>query len=242
MKTLWLARLARPDLLKAIISLARKVQKWSRNDDKCLYRLMSYINATTEYTLTGTVNDPKEHLHLELYVDADFAGDREDAYSTNGAWLVLAGPNTYFPLCWLSKKQSAVSRSTAESEIISLAHALFLEALPMCALWDRILGRTVDLYIREDNLAAITIAKAGYSPKLRHVSRTHKVNLGSIKDEVVKDNCHLVHHPTDKQAADIFTKALEVQKWGRALNMLGIQTEPLEKFEKHTTWSQSGGS
>ena len=204
---------------------------------------MSYLNATAEYTLTGTVNDPKEKLWLELYVDADLAGDREDAYPTNGAWLVLAGENTYFSFTWLSKTQSAISRSTAESEIIALAHALFLEALPMCALWDRLLDRTVDLYIREDNLAAITIAKAGFSPKLRHVSRTHKVNLSPIKDEVIKENCHLVHHPTDKQAADIFTKALEVQKWARATNMLGIQTEKPEKIkrESYTTWSQNGG-
>ena len=37
MKQLWLARLARPDLVKAINLLACKVQNWIRNDDKRLY-------------------------------------------------------------------------------------------------------------------------------------------------------------------------------------------------------------
>ena len=222
MKTLWLGRLARPDIVRAITGLARKVTRWSLNDDRQLYRLMCYIHSTIDYTLTGTVNDPPEDLWLELFVDADFAGDREDALSTNGGWLVLCGPNSYFPLTWVSKKQSSVSRSTSEAEIVALAHSLFLEALPMCALWDLILDRTVELTIHEDNKAAILIAEAGFSSKLRHISRTHKVNISSIRDEVVKEEVSLQHISTDKQAADIFTKALEVQKWGAALNMLGV--------------------
>ena len=92
----------------------------------------------------------------------------------------------------------------------------------MCTFWDKILDRDVELIIHEDNKAAILIAEAGFSSKLRHISRTHKVNISSIKSEISKDEVTLQHIPTDKQAADIFTKALEVQKRGAALNMLGI--------------------
>ena len=35
--------------------------------------------------------------------------------------------------------------------------------------------------IKEDNTATIKVMRKGYSPKLRHVQWTHKVNLGSIK-------------------------------------------------------------
>jgi hypothetical protein len=228
MKDLWVARLARPDLFKAICALATKVQRWTRNCDRMLYRLMCYMKRTIDYRLYGYVRDKPENLRLDLYVDADFAGDREDSYSTSGGWLVLAGPDTYFPLCWVSKKQTSVSRSTTESEIVSLAHSLFLEALPMCTLWDTILGREVDLHIHEDNEAAILVINKGFSSKLRHILRTHKVNIQSIKDEVDKPHTHLKHVSTDKQAADIFTKALEPQKWQAALDMLHIATVPLE--------------
>ena len=231
MKTLWLGRLARPDIVRAITGLARKVTRWSKNDDRQLYRLMCYIHSSLEYTMTGTINDPPSDLRLELYVDADFAGDREDALSTNGGWLVLCGPNSYFPLTWVSKVQSSVSRSTSESEIVALAHSLFLEALPMCAMWDMILGRSVDLVIHEDTKAAILIAESGFSSKLRHISRTHKVNISSIRDEVTKDGVSLQHIPTNMQAADIFTKALEVQKWAAALNMLSIHAYRPESWE-----------
>ena len=50
------------------------------------------------------------------------------------------------------------------------------------------------------------LSQKGYSKRLRHISQTHKVNLGSLKK--VCDNAELVHIETKKQAADIFTKAL----------------------------------
>ena len=43
MKALWVARLARPACSKAIGDLTTKVTKWSKNDDKRLFRLFCYI-------------------------------------------------------------------------------------------------------------------------------------------------------------------------------------------------------
>jgi hypothetical protein len=220
MKLLWLARLSRPDLIKPIGDLARDVQKWSVNNDKALYRLVCYVQSTLEYRLTGTVNDPLDQLKLKLYVDADFAGDRINAKSTNGGFLCLSGPNTFFPLQWISRRQTSVSRSTTESEVVSLAHSLFLEALPMCDMFDCILGRDVELEVLEDNEATIKIVRKGYSSKLRHISRTHRVNLASVKEVFENPNIALNYVGTLEQVADIFTKALEPQKWGAALDML----------------------
>ena len=75
MKDLWVARLARPDLTKAITALAAKVSKWTRNHDRMLYRLMCYTWSTQDHELVGHVNGSLENLWLELYVDADWAGD-----------------------------------------------------------------------------------------------------------------------------------------------------------------------
>ena len=62
MEALWVARLARPDLLKPITALARHVQSWSTNCDKQLYRLMCYMHATPDLKLTGRVNDPLDKV------------------------------------------------------------------------------------------------------------------------------------------------------------------------------------
>ena len=61
--------------------------------------------ATRDYELVGYVNNSIDKLWIELYVDADWAGDREDKYSTNGGYLVLAGPNSKFPLAWVCRSR-----------------------------------------------------------------------------------------------------------------------------------------
>ena len=222
MKCLWLGRLARPDIIKPIGDLATQVQKWSKNCDKALHRLICYIHSTLDHRLIGTVNDPAESLRLRLYVDADFAGDRLDAKSTNGGFLCLYGENTFFPLAWICKKQTAVSRSTTEAEVISLAHSLFAEALPTAALWCEILGRDVLLEVLEDNEATIKIIKKKGSAKLRHVSRTHRVNLASTYDVFQDPSVDLMYVNTKEQVADIFTKAIAPQHWDHALRLMGM--------------------
>ena len=130
-KALWLGRLARPDIIKPINDLATKVQSWSRGNDKKVLRLIQYIASTPHYRLVGTIQDKHEDLELRLFVDADFAGDKSTARSTSGGFLALSGPSSFFPLAWISKRQTSTSRSTTESEVVSLAHSLYQEGLPV---------------------------------------------------------------------------------------------------------------
>jgi hypothetical protein len=225
MKCLWLGRLARPDLVKPIGDLASMITKWSVNCDRQLYRLICYIHSTQHYKLTGTVQDRPEDLVLRLFVDADFCGERLDTKSTNGGFLVLVGPSTWFPLAWVSKRQTRTSRSTTESEIASLAFSLYQEALPAVLHWTNLLGFPIPLEVMEDNQATILIIKKGWSPKLRHVVRTHKIDLGCLSEEFEDENVSIHYVDTTKQSADIFTKALEPQKWLNALNLLGIRSD-----------------
>ena len=76
----------------------------------------------------------------------------------------------------------------------------------------------------EDNQATILVVRKGYSPKLRHISRTHKVNLSCLSEVFSDDDVSIEYVDTKEQAADIFTKALQPQKWGAALNLLGMRT------------------
>ena len=60
------------------------------------------------------------HFRLGLFQDSDFAGDFEDFKSTSGEVLCIFGSNTFVPISWMCKKQTSVSHSSTESEIISL--------------------------------------------------------------------------------------------------------------------------
>ena len=75
-----------------------------------------------------------------------------------------------------------------------------------------LLGRSVALRVMEDNQATILVVRKGYSPKLRHITRTHKIYLSGHAEVFREDSATLEYCQTDKQAADIFTKSLPPQK------------------------------
>ena len=88
----------------------------------------------------------------------------------------------------------------------------------------KLLGFPMPLEVLEDNQATIIIAKAGWSPKMRHVVRSHKVDLGSLGEEFEEGSgVTLQYVDTTEQSADIFTKDLEPAKWNRALSLLGVR-------------------
>ena len=54
--------------------------------------------------------------------------------------MCVFGSHTFVPISWMCKKQTAVSHSSTESEIISLDTRLRLDGLPALELWDLIVS------------------------------------------------------------------------------------------------------
>ena len=65
-----------------------------------------------------------------------FSGDSRDSKSTSGCFLALVGPNSFYPLTAVSKKQTAVSHSTSEAEVVALDACVRTEGIPMLMLLD----------------------------------------------------------------------------------------------------------
>ena len=76
----------------------------------------------------------------DCFKTLDFAGDLEDSKSTSGRTLSIFGSHTFVPISWMCKKQTAVSDSSTESEIISLDTGLRLDGLLALELWDLIVS------------------------------------------------------------------------------------------------------
>jgi hypothetical protein len=196
MKVLYGARMGRWDLLKAVASLATHLTKWKPACDKALFRLLCYINCTTSATLTGCIGDAPGELSLRLYADADFAGDKSTHRSTSGAFLALVGPRSFMPLAAKTKKQSCVSHSTPEAEVVSLNLALRTLGMPAMTLWDLVLGRKAGLDVMEDNDATIVIVNSGRNPSLRLVPRTQGVNVAWLHEVFRNPDYRLYYQPT----------------------------------------------
>ena len=67
---------------------------------------------------------------LGLFQDSDSVGDLEDSKSTSTETLCIFGSHTFVPISWMCKKQTSVSHSSTESEIISLDAGLRLDGIP----------------------------------------------------------------------------------------------------------------
>ena len=268
LKALYLARLARPDILWAVNTLAREVTQWNIASDKRLHRLISYLHHTKDHVMTSFVGDYAHECKLMMFCDASFAGDLRDSKSTSGGILVLVGPNTFAPICWTCKKQGAVSHSSTESEAISLDTCLRLDGLPAMDFWDIVINvmhpefakpitidqrkpnildklnesyrifksidntptikeeirRNAKLVILEDNEAVIKMCNKGRSPNMRHVQRTHRVNLDFLFQIITKDpNISILYVNTKEQLADIFTKgSFTASTWNVLLKLIQI--------------------
>ena len=106
-------------LLRAVGHLARRFTKWGKLENRKLTKIVEYIHSIYDLRLTGLIGDATEDRGLGQYSDATFTSDRSDAKSISGLFLDLVGPMSFYPLAVRSKKQTAVSHSTAEAEVVA---------------------------------------------------------------------------------------------------------------------------
>ena len=85
------------------------------------------------------VGNTAQQCRLGLIQDSDFAGDSEDSKSTSGGILCVFGSHTFVPKSWMYKKQTSVSHSSTEAEVISLDAGLRMDGIRALDLWDLVL-------------------------------------------------------------------------------------------------------
>ena len=61
---------------------------------------------------------------------------QENSKSTSGGTLCIFGSHTFVPISWMCKKQTSVSHSSTDSEMISLDAGLRMDGIPALDLWD----------------------------------------------------------------------------------------------------------
>ena len=282
MKMLYGARLVRYELLWPICSIARMVSKWSKAEDKRLYRLICYLNTTLDHTLESFVGDAAHCCHVILYTDADFAGDTQTSKSTSGCYIAIAGPNTFAPITAMCKKQNCVSHSSTESEIVAAEYAVRTEGLQILTFWEHVVhmynrkrdgpprppqstptkgeprlitdGSDLDfnprryhaytrpanlvteLIIAEDNEAVIKIIRKCRSTALRHLPRTHRIDVYWLFEVCNSPEVRLKYCNTKQQIADLMTKALNSPPvWQYLIDLAQIRAGPLPSATQGTT-------
>ena len=127
-----------------------------------------------------------------------------------------------FPILWSWKKQASTARSTTEAELIAFAGVLFGEALNLHTMAEHVSEQAIPIKFEQDNQAAIAVLQAGYSAKLRHVGRVHRVDIASIHEQLVDETFLLEYCESKVQSANGLTKIINGVEWHMTMQQFCI--------------------
>jgi hypothetical protein len=193
---LYLANTTRPDIAHAVGVLSRYRGTPTTAHMQEGLRVVRYLKDTRDLALQlGGGTSP-----LEGYVDADYAGDLDMRASTTGFLFQVYGGS----VVWGSKKQSATATSTVESEFRAASHAV-KEAIWLRGFLEEI---HVDVWkppLFIDNSGCVrNLWNLVNSKYTKHVA----VAFHHARASVIQGDVDVKYVPTQKNVADIFTKAL----------------------------------
>ena len=176
-----------------------------------------YLKGTRD---KGTILRPVEGKGLEVFVDADFAGnwdpeeheDRDTARSRHGYYITYAGCS----ILWKSQLQTEIALSSTESEYTGLSYAL-REAIPIMNLLSEMIKQGIPIKssdakvhckVFEDNTGALEIARIPkFRPRTKHLNNRLHHFRGYV--DGLMDNLITIHKiDTKDQPADMLTKPL----------------------------------
>ncbi|KAI3796080.1 hypothetical protein L1987_38743 [Smallanthus sonchifolius] len=161
-----------------------------------------------------TASRPDIMFAVCLCAHSDYGGCNLDRKSTSGGCQFLGNRL----VSWQCKKQSTVSQSTAEAEYIAAA----LCCSQVRWIHHQMLDYGITFHetpILCDNTAVPHITKNPVQhSKTKHIEIKHHF----IRDCVEKKHIKIVEVKTNKQTADIFTKAFDSTRFAQLVEMLGM--------------------
>lgn len=178
-------------------------------------RILRYLKGTMDYGLLFPADLSSENAEMVGFTDSDWCGGQDDRRSTAGYVFQFCSGS----ISWCSKKQSVVALSSCEAEYIAAAlgacQALWLENL----MDEPKLQQKKPMKLLIDNKSAINLAK---HPVAHGRSKHIQTRFHFIRDEVNSGKLELEHCQTENQVADIFTKALKVEKFEELRDKLKV--------------------
>ena len=198
---MYLATMTRPDIAYTVGVLARFNCNPGKAHWNAVKHLFRYLKGTLDMKLEYGP-DPAIGDHMFItFSDADHGGDKDCGKSTSGYILKLGSG----AVCWRSKLQQVVTRSTTEAEYIAAGAA----GMEICWVQNLLkeLGYTptapAKLYM--DNQSAMSVAK---NPE--HHGRMKHLDLCFywLRDQVGMNKIQPLYCRTEDMPADLLTKAL----------------------------------
>lgn len=177
-------------------------------------RILRYLRGTITHGITISATPSTT---LKVYSDADWAGCPDTRRSTSG-YCVFLGESL---VSWSSKRQTTVSRSSAEAEYRAVAHA----AAECC--WLRNLLRELHVVVDKatviycDNVSAVYLSE---NPVHHRRTKHVELDIHFVREKVALGQFKVLHIPTRYQFADIMTKGLPTPLFNEFRDSLCIRS------------------
>ncbi|XP_069146032.1 uncharacterized protein [Solanum lycopersicum] len=204
--------LSRPDIGFAVQTLSQFLQCPKKSHMEAALKVVRYIKR--EPTM-GVLMSSKKDRELIAFCDADWAACPNTRRSVAG-FLIKHGESL---ISWKSKKQTTVSRSSAESEYRSMASTVS-ELVWIIALYKE-LGEEIHLPVKLfcDSEAALQIeANPVYHERTKHI----EVGCHFIREKIQIGLIQTLYIRTQEQQADIMTKGLARAQHEHLVSKLGV--------------------
>ena len=195
----WVTSRTRPDIAFAVSIMARMIHKRPKWVKETGLQVMRYLHGTTSWGLNYTkIEDPDV---LNILVDASYAPPHEGFRSVQGA-TYMHGNNT---LMWSSSRQSFITQSTAESELLA-----YNESAQGAESVAHLLGcfnhKVARRLIGDSKSGLVQLTGEVGSWRTRHL-RLRSAKLRELIQNGI-DGWHAVHRDGKDLAADGMTKPL----------------------------------
>lgn len=190
--------ITRPDISFAVHTQSQFMQGPTILHLQAAHRVLQYIKQSLGQGLIFSSTSP---VTLQGYCDSDWAACPNSRCSVT-RFCILLGSSL---ISWRSKKQSVVSRSSAEAEYKAMASTSCEFTWLPYLLRDLQVPHLQSIVLHCDNQAALHIAANSVFHKCtKHID----IDCHLICDQIQAGLLRTVHVGTKFQLADIFTKAL----------------------------------